>query len=191
MVTAPVSRDFDRLGALAAKAQAGDTPSYEVLLGELYQYVRMVLRSRLGAIPELDDITQECLLGMHRSLPSYHPSRSLRPWVQAIIRYKIVDHFRSQSRRREVFLPEEMLESASDTSDAEVADEDARHDGDSIRAMVARLPEDLRRAVVLTKLDGLSGSDAARAEGVSAAALRKRVSRAYRKLARMVESEQS
>ena len=130
-------------------------------------------------------------MAVHKSLPSYHPSRSIGPWVKAIIRYKIVDHFRSQSRRREVPLPEEIPGSEPDAHDVDGADEEIHRHAGSIRDMVARLPADLRRAVVLTKFDGLSCSDAAQAVGVSAAALRKRVSRAYRTLARMMEREES
>ena len=55
---------------------------------------------------------------------------------------------------------------------------------EDVGELVAALPEPLRRAVVLTKLRGMSCAAAARQEGVSDAAMRKRVSRAYKKLAK-------
>ena len=180
--------DFDLLGALARQAQQGDGPAYETLLNHLYSYVRFVLRARLGAISELDDLTQTCLLAMHRALPSYHPSRSFRPWVQAIIRYKISDHFRALSRRREFAQSEEILERAHQSQVADQANE-PYEDPLNIQELLKQLPETWADAVRLTKLDGLSCEEAANRQGISASALRKRISRAYRKLANLIEHE--
>lgn len=180
--------DFELLGTLARRAQEGDSASYEILLKQLDTYVQRVLRARLGPVAELDDLAQECLLGMHHSLPSYHPSRSIRPWIRAIIRYKIADHFRAQSRRKEFPLSENMLEMANQPSWA-AGNSGVLLEEVDVHALLARLPVPFRRAVMLTKFEGLSCEEAALQENVSAAALRKRVSRAYRKLASLVEKE--
>lgn len=179
----PDTTDFELLGTLATRAQAGDTPACETLLEHLYSYVKRILASRLGSFADLDDLTQECLLGMHKSLPSYHPSRSIKPWVQAIIRYKVADHFRTLARRRESALTEDVVDPATHPANAAMPGGDGLADNMDIRAMVNELPAPLGRAVVLTKFDGLSCEEAARREAVSAAALRKRLSRAYRQLA--------
>lgn len=180
--------DFEQLGALARQAQQGNGAAYEDLLEQLYGYVRYILLARLGYSSEVDDLTQTCLLAMHRSLPTYHPSRNLRPWVQAIIRYKLADYFRAQSRCREFAQAEEILEiehqaHADREQSAGMAEEV------NISVLLAKLPGDWAKAVQLTKLEGLSCEEAAKQEGVSAVALRKRVSRAYRKLAALIESE--
>lgn len=183
------TQDFERLGTLAKKAQEGDGASYEVLLEQLYTYVHRVLWARLGHVSELDDLTQICVLAMHNALPTYHPSRRLKPWVNAIIRYKIADHFRAQARCREWPQPEEILEVAN--RDSNTSGNEADHTGDplNIIELLGRLPKPLATAVQLTKLDGLSCEEAAQREGIKAGALRKRVSRAYRELARMIEKE--
>lgn len=183
------TQDFERLGTLARKAQEGDGASYEELLEQLYAYVHRVLWARLGHVSELDDLTQICVLAMHNALPTYHPSRSLKPWVNAIIRYKIADYFRAQARSRESPQPEEILEVANQWSNAH---EDEGGDSNvplNILELLSRLPKPLATAVQLTKIDGLSCEDAARREGIKSGALRKRVSRAYRELARMIEKE--
>lgn len=182
------SIDFDMLGALAQKAQQGDGAAYESLLEQLYTYVRRVLIARLGYASELDDLTQTCLLAMHHALPSYHPSRNLQPWVNAIIRYKIADHFRAQARCRELAQTEEILDLAHQSN---AMDQDCNDLAEqvNINELLKKLPNSWASAVRLTKMDGLSCEDAAKQEGVSAAALRKRVSRAYRKLAGMIEKE--
>ena len=181
--------DFDRLGTLARQAQAGDIPACESLLGELYDYVRRTLASRLGWFADLDDLTQECLLGMHKSLATYHPSRNIRPWVHAIIRYKVADHFRRLARRNETSLPDEFPDSA------QLATATPHGSGDNpgvhadIHELLRALPAPLNRAVVLTKIEGLSCEEAAHREAVNPATLRKRVSRAYAQLARLSEAQ--
>lgn len=176
------STDFDRLGQLARRAQAGDIPACESFLGELYGYVRRILASRLGSIADLDDLTQECLLGMHKSLATYHPSRNIGPWIHAIIRYKVADHFRTLARRNETSLPDELPDPAQRDGDHEGTQAD-------IHELLRALPAPLNRAVFLTRIDGLSCEEAAHREAVSPATLRKRVSRGYAQLARLLEAQ--
>ncbi len=183
-----VTPDFDRLGSLARKAQAGDGAAYESLLEQLYTHVRYVLMARLGHFSDLDDLTQICLLAMHRALPSYHPSRNLRPWVNAIIRYKIADYFRDLARQREFAQTEDMLEVANQAQVTEAAGSGLSEQV-HIHELLKQLPETWAKAVQLTKFDGLSCEAAAEQQGVSAAALRKRISRAYKKLAKLIEQE--
>lgn len=180
--------DFDRLATLARQAQQGDAAACEALLQQLYDYVLRVLAARLGRIADLDDLTQECLLGMHRSLPTYHPSRNIRPWIHAIIRYKIADHFRARARRRESPLHDEIVAplAQAEASGHESNGVISRID---LRAIVNSLPEPLSRAVILTKFEGYSTTEAARREGIAETALRKRLSRAYGELAQRIEQQ--
>ncbi len=178
--------DFDILGALARKAQEGDGAAYESLLEQLYSFVRRILIARLGYVSELDDLTQTCLLAIHHALPSYHPSRNIRPWIQAIVRYKIADYFRAQARRREFAQTDEILELAHQAAEHE---DHVLADQVNMLELLKQLPGSLAAAVQLTKFDGLSCEAAAKQEGISAAALRKRISRAYKQLASLIEKE--
>ena len=182
------STDFDRLRHLARHAQAGDIQACESLLVELYAYVRRILASRLGSFADLDDLTQECLLGMHKSLATYHPSRNFRPWVHAIIRYKVADHFRMLARRNETPLPDELPDPAPIATAAHNDGDNAGVNTD-IHELLRALPAPLNRAVVLTRIDGLSCEEAAHREAVNPATLRKRISRGYAQLARLLEAQ--
>ena len=55
--------------------------------------------------------------------------------------------------------------------------------------LLASLPQTLREPLVLTKLGGLTGREAAQQLGVSEAALKVRVHRAMGKLKKMLESQ--
>ncbi|NQU40757.1 MAG: RNA polymerase sigma factor [Lentisphaerae bacterium] len=175
--------DFTTLSGLAAQAQKGDTEAYSDLLRQLYPFVLMVVRTKLGAAVDADDVTQECLLAVHKSLATYHPSRRLKPWIRAIIRYKIADYFRKLSRTNEREFVEELHSVTNDDLSANRSKEGQERDEVDLDALLVGLPESLRRPLVLTRLQGLSCSEAALQEGLSEAALRKRVSRAYKWLA--------
>jgi RNA polymerase sigma-70 factor (ECF subfamily) len=181
--------DFERLGNLARRAQAGDGPACEGLLEELYTYVRRILASRLGSFADLDDLTQECLLAMHKSLATFHPSRNMGPWIHAIIRYKVADHFRALARRNETALPDGLPELAQIGHSSSHDGNDGHRPQADIHELLRALPVPLSRAVVLTKIDGLSCDEAAQRESVNPATLRKRVSRAYVQLARLLEAQ--
>ena len=168
------------------EAQKGDAVAYESFLNLVYPYVRGIVRSRVGNWLDIDDITQECLLGMHKSLATYHPSKSVKPWLHAIVRYKLIDYFRAHARQREVVTSPEIIERTGREEDEVGSEESSEVD---VYRLLEKLPEPLRRAVMLTRLDGLSTEEAAKKEGIRPAALRKRVSRAYLQMSRMLDHQ--
>lgn len=123
---------------------------------------------------------------MHKSLASYHPSRNIKPWINAIIRYKTVDYLRACARSKEIPVPGEVLDVTIPDAETNIDAGEGASDRVMVRVLVLRLPAALRQALVLTKFQGLSTEEAARSEGISPPALRKRVSRAYIKLAVMI-----
>ncbi len=119
------------------------------------------------------------IMGIHKNLASYHPSQPIKPWISAIIRYKLADHFRRLAKRKEQFLGDDMLDvtmQAEDTNNPVSATQ--REASEVLNA----LPEKLRRALEMTHIEGLTYSEAAEKEGISEVALRKRISRAFNKV---------
>ena len=167
--------------SLVRQAQQGNKQAYNQFLEEVYPYIQRQVRSRMGGVlVSVDDVTQECLIGIHRSLATWHPSRKLKPWLIAIVRNKIADYFRKNMKIYKSELSAGMesvtnqVVSANNTVD-EASETDSAHLG----AVLNSLPDEQRRAIILTKVDGMSYSDAAATEGVTEAALRKRISRGY------------
>ena len=128
-------------------------------------------------------------MGVHKSLATYRPARSIRPWLMAIIRYKVADHFRSLARKKEQPLIDDLDAVTNEGPPANSLDETPSDQPVDVNMLVNALPEPLRQAIVLTKIQGMSSIEAARREGVSDAALRKRVSRAYKELAKSARRE--
>ena len=174
------------LEELASLAQTGDQMAYRLFLQKLTPYIRGAMRKKLGTIVDQEDITQECLLAIHKNLASYHPSQPVKPWVSAIIRYKLADHFRRLSRKKEqlsITADLDVTEAPNPTNDYDEASEkDAAE-------ILGRLPQKLRSAIELTHINGLSYSEAAEKEGVTEVALRKRISRGFSKIRAVVAKE--
>jgi RNA polymerase sigma-70 factor (ECF subfamily) len=169
---------------LAILSQQGDQEAYRRFLKRLHPYIHGALRRKLGSLVDQEDLTQECLLGIHRNLASYQPDQPIKPWVSAVIRYKLADHFRKQARSKEVTLEnyEEKVTKQAASANNEVANS-KREASEIFKA----LPNKYRRALEMTHVQGLSYREAAQQEGISETALRKRISRAFAKVRAEVE----
>jgi len=169
---------FSQLEDLFHKAQQGNRDAYSQFLEALYPFVKLRVQQRLGDMLDCDDITQECLIGIHRSMETYDPNKELKPWIQGIIRHKVADYFRIWARRQEVDLEkggEPVTKSPEPANTSQESHE-------SLWSLIHRLPEPQKQALLLTKVSGLSCKEAAAREGISEAAFRKRVSRTYKTL---------
>jgi len=73
------------LGALARRAQAGDSAARHELLVELYGAVRKHVYLILGGGAIADDAVQEAMIALHRGLASFRgDTASPRTWALAI-----------------------------------------------------------------------------------------------------------
>jgi RNA polymerase sigma-70 factor (ECF subfamily) len=178
--------DFPLLEDLAGAAQKGDKDAYRRFLEALVPYVRAVVNCRVDAVADVDDIVQDCLLGIHTSLHTYAPSRRIKPWINAIIRYKVIDYFRSMSRKKEHTTGAD-LGVTTPASEPNLEREALTPDARRVWRQVEQLPEGMKEAILLTKRQGMSTRNAASHMGLSEAALRQRISRAYKKLAVLCE----
>ncbi len=110
---------------------------------------------------------QETLLAIHMQRHTYGPDRPLTAWVHTIARYKLVDLLRSRGRREALQDPlddELQVFAASDTDAA-----DARRD---LATLLQTLSPRHRRALVMTKIEGASITEAAAACGMSEVAVK-------------------
>ena len=175
-ITMSGSKDlsFEKLEDLFCKAQRGDKAAYAQFLKELYPLVKRKVQQKLGDLIDCDDITQECLIGIHRSIETYDPDKDLKPWVLGVIKHKLADFFRQWGRRNEVDLEKRDLPVTKPDSATNTKQEGR------VWSLIHQLPEPQQRALVLTLDSGLSTREASLEEGISEAAFRKRVSRAYK-----------
>ena len=111
-----------------------------------------------GNSAEVEDLVQEVLIVVHERRASYDRSRPFTPWLFAIARHKLIDHFRRSRRFEPIGHLEEILADEGFESSC-----DARID---VAVLLDTLPPKQARAIRDTRLLELSVAEAATSAGI-------------------------
>jgi len=165
-------------------AQAGDADSYRELLSAIEPRIRAIVRAKIRDAAAAEDVVQNSLLSIHRGRRTYRAERPFGPWMRAIVRNSIIDHFRERRRKgdREVEL---IADEWADERDSGAENREPL--APELAHALAALPDGQREAVTLIQVEGLSVAEAALRAGVSAGAVKVRAHRGYRALRRALE----
>jgi RNA polymerase sigma-70 factor, ECF subfamily len=180
------------LRVLMARYQDGDAGAFRELYAQvaprLFGYLLKMARSRAVA----DDLLQQTFLKVHRARSAYVRGADPLPWIYSIAHRTFIDEARKKKRAivnvttdAEGTVPEV---AATITGDA-VGAVDEPVDSEEAKAALdalARLPEQQRVAVVLTKLEGKSVAEAAEIAGTTVGAMKVRAHRGYEALRRLL-----
>jgi RNA polymerase sigma-70 factor (ECF subfamily) len=124
-------------------------------------YIHRTLR-RLGVGPsEVEDLTQEVFLALHRSWGEYDPARPLRPYLFGIS-FRIASAHRRKRRREVVLEVVDVCDPAPGPSDALVV----KHARAIILAALERIPLPRRAVLVMHELDDVPVAEVASVLGV-------------------------
>jgi RNA polymerase sigma factor (sigma-70 family) len=136
----------------------------------LFAYLLRLTRDRSRA----EDLLQVTFIKVHRARSSYLLGAPLMPWLLAIARRTFFDERRTKKSRYEDLSHDGKLpEPAASTESAndEVSD--------ALAMALEELPENYREAIQLTKITGLSLSEAADVLDTTSTAVKLRVHRGY------------
>jgi RNA polymerase sigma-70 factor (ECF subfamily) len=169
---------------LVQRVQAGDKSAFDLLVRK-YQHRVLKLVSRfVSDAAEAEDVAQEAFLKAYRALASFRGDSAFYTWLYRIA-INTAKNALVSNRRRPVDFD-------LDLQDPEQYDRHARlKEGDTpegvllteeIRSVVEKameqLPEDLRTAIVLRELEGLSYEEIAEAMDCPVGTVRSRIFRA-------------
>ena len=155
--------------AVVLAARNGDLRAFEHLVRTYQAPVWRFLRHLLGDAELAEDVTQETFVRVHRRLGSFDGRSRFTTWLFQVARNAGIDALRARSRRERLDLPP-----APDAPSPEL-----RHELD---AALAALDRDLREAILVVEVLGLSYVDGAALLGVPAGTLKSRVHRARERL---------
>ena len=153
-----------------------------VLWRDLHERLHSFIGRRIGDPHAAEDIAQEVLLRLHRSIGDLRVEDRLDAFAYRIARNAIIDHYRWRASARETPAePDDLVT----TIDAD-GESDPDPDADGARQELARclaplirqLPEPYREALMLTDLGKLSQVEAAEIVGLSVPGMKARVQRA-------------
>ncbi|MFP4499919.1 MAG: RNA polymerase sigma factor [Candidatus Hydrogenedentota bacterium] len=167
---------------LVARAQAGDTEAFEVLVrryrNEVYALSYHFLRNR----EEAWDISQEVFIKAYKSIGRFRGDASFKTWLMRITANRCKDVFKKRHLNTVPFddtLAASHMPSAMPNPGDRSA---ARELGAAIEQAVAQLPHKHKTAFVLREYEGLSYQEMAEAMGCSLGTVMSRLHHARRKL---------
>jgi RNA polymerase sigma-70 factor (ECF subfamily) len=171
--------------ALVERVQAGDKQAYGLLVAK-YQRKLLRLMSRFVRDPaEAEDIAQEAFIKAYRALRGFRGESAFYTWLYRIgintaknwliangrrvsvstgPDHEGVEHYAENSLLRDVATPERLLMT--------------RQIGETVNDALAGLPEDLRMAISMREIDGLSYEEIAQAMDCPIGTVRSRIFRA-------------
>jgi len=174
------------LDDLLRAANRGDERSYADFLRAITPLVRGIARSRGGGLGHdiCEDIVQETLLAIHQKRHTWREDAPVRPWLYAIVRFKVVDAFRARGRRVHVQIDdfEETLAADPDVDPTERSDAER---------VIGHLDDRSARIVRAIGLEGSTVPEVSEAMDMTETAVRVALHRGLKKLAglrgRMIE----
>jgi len=170
-------------GALLKSLLDGDREAAEAVVDRTFRQVYASLYRFCGDADLAADLAQETYRKAWEALPGFDGRARLSTWLHRIAYTTFLNHQRAAGRWR----PLEDADAVPDPAPAPSEDLDRRDRAERLRAAVGLLPEPLRWTLTARFWTGLSAEDIARAEGVTAVAVRKRLKKALGLLSRALE----
>jgi len=180
--------DDDTDEALMLRYQSGDAGAFDLLYarhrGPLFRFMLRQCRVR----EHCEELFQDVWMSMIDARSRYRVEAQFRTWLYTIAHNKLMDYFRSHSRREwTAFETDEETSSPLDNARASRVDEplvraEARQQGEAILRLLAALPAPQREAFLLYEEGGLGVEEIAAATGTSFEAAKSRLRYAIAKL---------
>jgi RNA polymerase sigma factor (sigma-70 family) len=146
-------------------------------LDDVYTLARYLMRSAADA----EDAVQECYLRALRHFDSYR-GPAMKPWLLAILRNVCNAEFARRGRQETELAADEEAEATPPIwQEPQASPETAllrQQDGDTVRRLVAALPQPFREAIVMREINDLSYNEIAEVAGVPVGTVMSRLARA-------------
>ncbi|MCL4678871.1 MAG: RNA polymerase sigma factor [Alphaproteobacteria bacterium] len=172
-------RGQDLWRELAVKAQQGDQRAYAALLRDIVPFIRAVASGSLANPDWVDDLVQDVLVSVHKSLSTYSDDRPFKPWLSAIIQFRRTDLLRKyyKNRSNKTVGLDDLEFSAQHVTNPAFAGELK-----DIEAALADLPDNQRKVFEMIKIHGYSAQEVANEMGMSVSAVKVSAHRTMNKL---------
>jgi RNA polymerase sigma-70 factor (ECF subfamily) len=178
---------------LVERAQQGDSAGFDLLVTKYQHKIVQLIRRYVHDPQEALDVAQEAFLKAYRALPSFRGDSAFYTWLYRIAINTAKNHLVAARRRP--------VDYDFDPQDQELYDIQGRlRDVDTpeglalageiretIQEAMAELPEDLRTAITLRELEGMSYEEIAAAMECPVGTVRSRIFRAREAIARQLQ----
>lgn len=169
---------------LVERVQRGDKKAFDLLVLKYQQKVMNLVSRYIRDTSETQDVAQEAFIKAYRALPGFRGDSAFYTWLYRIAINTAKNYLVARGRRPpgsdiDAEVAEQLdvgvrLQEASTPENHALEAELA----DTVRLAIDELPEDLRTAITLRELEGLSYEEIARAMECPVGTVRSRIFRA-------------
>ncbi len=175
-------RDIDQ--ALVERVQKGDKKAFDVLVLKYQQRVMNILSRYVRDPSEVQDLAQETFIKAYRALANFRGDSAFYTWIYRIAINTAKNFLVAQGRRP----PRDDIEAseAEQYAGADGLQENASPErlllkdeiGEMVLKTIDELPDDLKTAITLREIEGLSYEEIAEAMSCPIGTVRSRIFRA-------------
>ncbi len=170
--------------SLVRRVQRGDKSAYDALVLKYQHKVLKLVRRYIRDQSEAEDVVQDAFIKAYRALPNFRGDSAFYTWLYRIA-INTAKNSLVSAGRRPISVDLDAQDAAAAELQSRLKDTDTPERlllTDEIRSVVNRaidgLPEDLRRAIVLREIEGLSYEDIAASMACPVGTVRSRIFRA-------------
>ena len=178
---------------LVARVQRGERDAFDLLVLKYQHRIAKLVARYVQEPSDVLDVTQEAFMKAYRAIPRFRGDSAFYTWMYRIAINTAKNHLAARARRPQ--------ESGIDVTDAEQLDgaADLKEYGtpegfalaeeiqQTVVAAIEALPEDLKVAITLRELEGLSYEDIATAMDCPIGTVRSRIFRAREAIGEQLE----
>ena len=175
---------------LVERAQRGDKKAFELLVGKYQRKLARLLSRFIRDAAEVEDVTQEAFIKAYRALPTFRGDSAFYTWLYRIGINTAKNYLVAMGRRAPTTteIDSEEAEGYEDgeqlrdinTPESELA---TRQIAETVNQTLNELPEELRTAITLREIEGLSYEDIANIMNCPIGTVRSRIFRAREAIA--------
>jgi len=175
-------QDIDR--ELVRRVQNGDKTAFDILVRKYQQRVANLISRYVRDSSEVLDVSQEAFIKAYRALPNFRGDSAFYTWLYRIAINTAKNYLVSQSRRIPLSTIDvqdaEQFEGTTSLKDNDTPEKLLLRDDieKTVFATIDELPDDLKTAITLREIEGMSYDEIAHAMDCPVGTVRSRIFRA-------------
>ena len=175
---------------LVERAQRGDKHAFELLVVKYQRKLARLLSRFIRDASEVEDVTQETFIKAYRALPSFRGDSAFYTWLYRIGINTAKNYLVAMGRRAPTMTgvdneEAEDIEQGEQLKDLNTPENQmiSRQVAETVNSTLQELPEELRTAITLREIDGLSYEEIAQIMNCPIGTVRSRIFRAREAIA--------
>jgi RNA polymerase sigma-70 factor (ECF subfamily) len=179
---------------LVARVQRGDRRAFDLLVLRYQQRIVKLVMRYVHDPAEAQDVAQEAFIKAYRALPGFRGDSAFYTWLYRIA-INTAKNYLVSLQRKPVDYDLDLQDPANYELNARLRDEETPEGvalqeelRRTVERTIASLPEELRTAIMLREIDGLSYEEIASAMDCPVGTVRSRIFRAREAIDRSIEA---